>query len=137
MKKPRNESASANAFLATIAVLFLGLLVLYLSAQFVPRGRMMMDYVRDYAGLQLLFSSFNVLLLLYLFYIYSKDYFELKSAFTGGLLLFLVAMLLFSLTSNPLVHLWYGYRMGPDDFNLVPLVFSTLALLVLAKISAE
>lgn len=135
----KSADISGKAFAYTIAAFVLALVLLYFSSRLIPRQGMVMlsAYAREYATLQLLLSSINVALILYLFYIYAKDYLELHSKFTGGLLLFLAAMLLFSLTSNPLVAYWFGFRMGAALFNLVPLAFSTIALVVLARISAE
>ncbi|MFH1106487.1 MAG: hypothetical protein V1787_01180 [Candidatus Micrarchaeota archaeon] len=136
-----SSDASVKALVYTAAALVLALLLLYFSSQMIPRRGMMVlwEYARDYFTFQLLLSSVNIALILYLFYIYAKDYLELRSNFTVGLMLSLASMLLYALTSSPFVHAWFGgpMGMGPGLFNLIPMAFSTLALVVLAKISAE
>ncbi|MBU1196957.1 hypothetical protein KJ765_00440 [Candidatus Micrarchaeota archaeon] len=143
MKKKRlKKNGNGNegkAVGATIGVFALSLLLLYFSSLLIPRRGMpfMSDFTMNVITFQAILSTVNILLVVYLFYIYAKDYFELRAAFTGGLLLFLMAFLLFALTSNPLVHLWFGVHGGMGVTSVIPMVFSSIALFVLAKISTQ
>lgn len=79
----------------------------------------------------------NILILIYLIYIYVQDYLLLKSNFTLGLVAFLFSFLLYALSSLPLVHsLFRGFGVS-GMFSFVPLLFSGIGLLIFAKLSNE
>ncbi|MFA5108185.1 MAG: hypothetical protein WC492_01480 [Candidatus Micrarchaeia archaeon] len=74
----------------------------------------------------------------YLMFIYIKDYLELRSSFTLSIVFSLVALMLFSLTSNPMVHSMFGFNANRADiFSFVPLFFTTIALAILAWVSSK
>ncbi|VVC02435.1 Uncharacterised protein [Candidatus Burarchaeum australiense] len=74
---------------------------------------------------------------LYLIYIYLKDYFELKSKFTLGVLFAVVAFMLFALTSNPALLGAFGIERGMGPFSLLPMLFAVISLAILAWISSK
>ncbi len=83
-------------------------------------------------------SVINIALLLTLVAIYGSLYRELRSRFTLGLLLLVIVLLMYAITSNPIFHSFLGYPgtvLGP--FTIIPDMFSTLAFIVLLYLSQE
>lgn len=78
-------------------------------------------------------STFNVLVLLALLWSYAAVYRDLPNRFTGSLLLVTVALLLYALASNPVVHLLFGYggTTGLGPFSFLPGLFAAVAVTVL------
>ncbi len=83
--------------------------------------------------LRLFLSTYNVLLLLALTGSYLVVYRDLPNRFTGSLLLFAVALLLYAVASNPAVHVLFGFRGGPGlgPFLFLPDLFAAFAVTVL------
>ena len=82
---------------------------------------------------RLFLSTFNVLLLVALAWSYLMVYRDLPNQFTLSLLLFTVALLLYAVASNPLIHVLFGYRGGPTlgPFAFLPDLFAAVAVTVL------
>jgi hypothetical protein len=80
-------------------------------------------------------STLMLLLSVFLIFIYLKDYLELKSSFTLGLLLMLVSLMLFAITSNPMLHQFFGVFGMFGIITIIPYVFATISLMILLKIS--
>jgi hypothetical protein len=82
---------------------------------------------------KLLVTTFNILLLVILSSIYVSLYRELPNQFTLSLLVFSVALLLFAITSNPVLHHLLGFRGGPGlgPFTFIPDLFASVATVVL------
>lgn len=82
--------------------------------------------------------SFAMLLLsFYLSFIYLKDYFQLKSKFTLGLLAAVFSFMMFALTANPLIHVILGVYGGKGIFSLIPYLFATISLGILVWVSSK
>jgi hypothetical protein len=82
--------------------------------------------------------SFAMLLLsLYLFFIYLKDYLLLKSSFTLGLMLAIFSFMLFAVTANPLLHMFFGVYGRGGIFPLIPYLFATTSLAILVYVSSK
>lgn len=82
-------------------------------------------------------SSLMLLLSIYLVYTYLKDYMELKSKFTLGVLSAVIAFMLFAITSNPLLHFFFGVYGRFGVFQMIPYVFATVSLAILAWVSSK
>lgn len=82
-------------------------------------------------------SCFMVLICAYLLFIYSRDYLELGSRFTLGILAAVVSLMIFAITVNPFFHLIFGIMGNPGLFLLIPYSFATAALLILAWVSSR
>lgn len=82
-------------------------------------------------------STIMVLVCAYLVYIYSRDYLELRSKFTLGVLSAVVALMIFALTVNPFFHFFFGIMGNPGVFTLIPYFFATAALVILAWVSSR
>ena len=82
--------------------------------------------------------SFAMLALsFYLFFIYLKDYLQLKSRFTIGLLLAVFSFMLFAIAANPLLHVFFGVYGRDGIFQLVPYFFASLSLAILVWVSSK
>ena len=82
---------------------------------------------------KLFVSTFTVVVLLALVATYVSIYRDIPNQFTLSLLLFCLALLLYAVSSNPLVHLVLGFRGGPQLglFTFLPDVFAAIAVVVL------
>ncbi len=77
-------------------------------------------------------TTINVALLIFLFATYLGIYRKIKSDFTIGLMVFSMVLLLYALSSNPLVQYVFGFRaFGLGPFAMLPDLFTSVALAVL------
>ncbi|MDR5655710.1 hypothetical protein RH831_00750 [Halodesulfurarchaeum sp. HSR-GB] len=83
--------------------------------------------------IRMFLSTYNVILLLALTWSYLVVYRDLPNRFTGSLLLFAVALLLYAMASNPAIHVLFGFRGGPElgPFAFLPDLFAAFAVTVL------
>ena len=97
-------------------------------------GRDMEDVVK----VKMFFSTLNILLIGVLLWYYSTIYRDIPNRFTLSLIIFSAALLLYALSSNPLVHQTLGFRgTGLGPFAFIPDLFATLAVIVLLNQSYE
>lgn len=82
-------------------------------------------------------STLMLIVCAYLLFIYLKDYLELRSGFTLGILAAVVSLMLFAITMNPFFHLLFGMSKDPGVFTLIPYFFATAALFILAWVSSR
>jgi len=83
-------------------------------------------------------SSINATLLVFLLATYVDIYKKLQSEFTIGLILFSLILLLYALSSNPLLQWLFGYQaFGLGPFAMLPDLFTTLALAVLLYLTMK
>ncbi len=83
-------------------------------------------------------TMINIAISLILIALYLNTYRIIKSDFTMGLVVAMFALLIYAITSNPLLHLGFGYRgygMGP--FTIIPDLFCLIALGVLLNLSLK
>lgn len=83
-------------------------------------------------------SSVNSILLVILLTMYIGIYRKTRSEFSIGLVIFSMALLLYSLTSNPLIHRLAGFRIaGLGPFTMLPDLFTLIASAVLLYLSRQ
>jgi hypothetical protein len=83
-------------------------------------------------------SILNTALIIALLYIYAKIYRNIKSKFTAGLILTMFVLLLYAISSNPLLQILFGFRaFGMGPFAMIPDMFATVALVILLYLSLE
>ena len=83
-------------------------------------------------------SSINATLLVFLLATYVDMYKKIPSEFTLGLIVFSLILLLYALSSNPLLQWLFGYRaFGLGPFAMLPDMFTTLALAVLLYLTMK
>ena len=93
--------------------------------------------MEEYFMLRLALAALNAILIIYLLYIYVKNYLRLKSGFTLGLVAFLFSFLMYALSSLPLMRMALGpYGIG-GMFSFVPMLFSAIGLIIFAKLGNE
>lgn len=93
--------------------------------------------IGDYLLVRLVLSALNLLLVIYLLFVHIRDYIKLRSSFTLGLVAFLFSFLLYSLANLPAVHMLLGSFSRAAFMSFVPMVFTTIGLLIFAKLSNE
>jgi hypothetical protein len=87
---------------------------------------------------KIVISFVNVFLILSLLVIYVDIYRAVRSRFTVGLIVTIVALLVYAITSNPILQLFLGYPIsGPGPFLFIPDIFTALAAGVLIYLSLE
>ncbi|MHA1769984.1 MAG: hypothetical protein ACTSYL_10375 [Candidatus Thorarchaeota archaeon] len=80
----------------------------------------------------------NMALSIPLLVIYGQLYRQLQSKFTVGLIIMILVLFLYAVTSNPLLHVLFGFHVqGLGLFTIIPDLFATLALMALLYISLE
>ena len=81
----------------------------------------------------------NLIFLFYLLFIYQKNYKEIKSRFSLGLIVFIILLIVQAFTSNPFVyHLWGFHHIEAFGLSIVmPDLFEFVALLILIYISRD
>ncbi len=83
-------------------------------------------------------ASVNTILLTILLAIYFGIYRATQSQFSLGLIIYSMALLLYSLTSNPLLHLAAGFRLfGLGPFTILPDLFTCIASAILLYLSRQ
>lgn len=83
--------------------------------------------------IQIFVTTFNLILLVALLRTYTSLYRDLPNKYTRSLILLNLALLLYALTANPIVHLLVGFRAPPGSspFVFIPHVFVGFAIVVL------
>ena len=83
-------------------------------------------------------SSLNTILLTMLLAIYTGIYRKTASQFSFGLVIFSLALLLYALTSNPLIYRLLGFRLsGLGPFTMLPEIFTFIASIILLYLSRQ
>ncbi len=129
------------AVLGTILAFALSVLVFVVVNAIVPFQHMgpgmMMGPYQDFFYVHTIVLFLMLALSLYLFYIYLRDYIQLKSKFTFGLLLAIFSMMMFAIAANPVLHVFFGIYGRSGLFTLVPYLFATISLAILVYVSSK
>ncbi|MBD3398633.1 hypothetical protein GF412_05330 [Candidatus Micrarchaeota archaeon] len=140
-KKPKNNYGfKAAGFTLLIVVLCIG--IFFVADALVPvRGWHNKEELRvlreSYLYIMSSISSIMFLISAYLVFIYLKDYLVLRSRFTLGILLAVVSFMLFAISSNPLLHVFLGVFGKLGLFSIIPMLFATISLGILAWVSSK
>jgi len=88
--------------------------------------------IQLYYTVKAVLTTINAALLVFLFSTYLGMYRKIKSDFTIGLMVFSTVLLLYALSSNPLLQWGFGFRaFGLGPFAMLPDLFTCVALTVL------
>jgi hypothetical protein len=138
MQKEKNNS-NVKAAVATLLIVFFSIAVFIVSDMLFPfRGfAERKEVLQSGFFLTAAMSSIMLVLSVYLVYTYVKDYVELKSGFTLGVLSAVVAFMFFAITSNPLLQHFLGVYGKGGLFQMIPLFFAMLSLAILAWVSSK
>ena len=83
-------------------------------------------------------TTINTILLTILLATYIQVYHKTESQFSIGLIIFTITLLLYTLTSNPLLHGFAGFRIsGLGPFTILPDLFTCIASAVLLYLSRQ
>ncbi|MDQ1280849.1 MAG: hypothetical protein QG670_2112 [Thermoproteota archaeon] len=83
-------------------------------------------------------TSLNAILLLILLVTYVEVYRKTESKFSIGLIIFTLALLLYAISDNPLLHGLAGFRAsGLGPFTILPDIFTLVASAVLLYLSQQ
>jgi len=140
VKKGNNIAAKAAAGTLIIVVLSIAILFMAdkaISFRDINTKQEFRELVENYMMFVNIITLSMLLLSIYLIFIYLKDYLELKSKFTLGILLAVVSFMLFAITSNPTLHQFFGIYGKTGVFMLIPYIFATISLAILAWISSK
>jgi hypothetical protein len=87
---------------------------------------------------KIVLSSVNAILLTIVLAIYIGIYSKTKSQFSLGLVIFTIALLLYALTANPIIHWVTGFRAsGLGPFTMLPDLFTCIASAMLLYLSRQ
>ena len=83
-------------------------------------------------------STVNITLVIILLFTYIDIYRRTKSSFTIGLIIFSTILLLYTITSNPILQWPFGFRAsGLGPFAMLPDLFACVALSILVYLSVK
>jgi hypothetical protein len=103
-----------------------------------PREPLLPRDATFYYNAKTVISIVNVTLLTVLLAIYVDIYRKVRSKFTVGLIITMLALLVYALTSNPLLQVLFGFRAeGLGPFAMMPDLFATIALSILLYLGLE
>ena len=137
VKIKEKKDYSMSALLGTFLIILISVLVFFVANFFLPFRREEMFDMAAVFTIGTILSSAMFVLSIYLIFTYLKDYLELKSKFSLGLLIMMVALMLFSITSMPPVHGAFGVFGRPGLLSIVPYLFATISLAILAWLSSK
>ncbi|MCW4013086.1 MAG: hypothetical protein NWF07_08855 [Candidatus Bathyarchaeota archaeon] len=132
------ENRSLTGIIAVTLIIGVAAYLIAPSGDYVM-GRGMGQHTNDlaiYYTAKAVLASMNAFLLIVLSSIYWKVYRDTGLEFSLGLVIFSVALLMYSLVSNPLLVSVAGYRAsGLGPFAMLPDLFTCIASLTLLYIS--
>ena len=138
----KENNTAVKAAVGTLIILILAMAIFFIINMAIPfrdfgsRGEVR-EIMMHSMMITSLISSIMLVLSIYMIYIYLKNYLELKSKFTLGILLAVISFMFFALTSNPMFHMIFGMFGKDGIFTLIPLMFATISLAILAWISSR
>lgn len=131
------EDPGQRTLVVAGATLVVALAITFVLSALIVRGPLgQRPALAFFLRLKLLVSTFNVVLLVALTWTYVSLYRDLPNPFTRSLILVTTALLLYAVTSSPLVHILLGFSLrgvvgGLGPFTVLPDVFASIAVVVL------
>ena len=102
----------------------------------IPDVRLYPGDFEFYYAVRTAITAINATIVTMLLVNYIDIYRKTKSQFTIGLSLFSIVLLLYALTSSPLMHWVFGFRaIGLGPFAMLPDLFASVALSILLYLS--
>jgi len=141
MKEKNALLYTAGVLIATFVFIFV---LSFLLNMIFPDGRMLgrsfefREFMEDFLMVKTFISVVNAVLLIYLIYSYVSFYNEIKSQFSLGLIVMALALFAYTISDNPLFQMFFGLRgAGLGPFNIIPSMFTLIAVLVLIYLSRK
>ena len=134
----KNDSDNGNAAIkAVIIAVFLGLAIFWLSIFLGFNKPHLWIMHQQYILIEMILSSVNAIVLVYLLSAYLEVYAAVKTRFTLGLIILSVGLLAHAITSNPLFYMHLGYMPMSGPFMFVPSIFTFIAVMALVYLSKQ
>ena len=96
------------------------------------------DIFETYILIKTVITTINLILLMFLLIIYIRIYNNTGSKFSLGLVFFTIALILYAVTSNPILHVFTGFRIsGLGPFTMLPDLFTLIASAILLYLSRK
>ncbi|VVB56634.1 Uncharacterised protein [uncultured archaeon] len=150
------QSGRGRALLCTAGLIVAALVIIYLSSVILPQIKFIEDMknaelvmtphgefmmvnsdLGSYFAVRGILSIINLALVVWLLYVYVKDYLRFRTSFALGIVAFLFSFLLYALSTLPFTRLLSGPGPLGEVFQFIPLLFSAVGLVVFAKLSNE
>ncbi len=140
--RKKEDNVKWKAMGGTILAVFLSIAIFVVVDLVVPfrqlgSRRELMELANNIFLVHTTISFLMIALSVYLLFTYLKDYLELKSKFTIGIMLAIFSFMLFAIAANPILHMFLGVYGGKGLFQLIPYVFATIALAILVWVSSR
>jgi len=136
--------------LMVLSLLFLLALTIVIAQRFLnvpsevptPPGPFPPHYLRDildtYILSKTIITTANLTLLLVVLITYIRIYHSTRSKFSLGLIFLTIALILYAITSNPIIQLLTGFRgSGLGPFTMLPDFFTLIASAILLYLSRQ
>lgn len=139
--KAANDKAGKKDYTAAAALGTFGIIAA--SILMIVATNLLFPFWRGPISDMLMFLAMNAVSMLmlalsvFLTFVYLRDYLELRSGFTFGILMAVISFMLFAITSTPLLHWFMGIYGRTGMFSMVPYVFATISLAILAWLSSK
>ncbi len=139
-EKRNNYSFKAAGFTLVIVAFCIG--IFFLANMLTPFQGLedredLREIMASYMYIDMALSTIMLIISIFLIFVYLKDYLELRSSFTLGVLLAVISFMLFAISANPLLHMLFGVFGRPGLFSIIPPLFATVSLAILAWVSSR
>lgn len=133
-----NEMTSGNATFQAIGIAVLLGLAIFWASVFLGFNKPHLWLMhQQYIFIEMIISSVNAVLLIYLLSNYLEVYSTAKTNFTIGLIILATGLLAHSITANPLFYMHLGYMPMNGPFMFVPSIFTFVAVLALTYMNRQ
>lgn len=134
----KNETNSGNATVQALAItVIVGLAIFWASMLLGFNKPHLWLMHQQYILIEMIISSINTILLVYLLSNYLEVYSTVKTNFTIGLIILATGLLAHSITANPLFYMHLGYMPMSGPFMFVPSIFTFVAVLALTYMTRQ
>ncbi|MFN3910331.1 MAG: hypothetical protein ACK4J0_03830 [Candidatus Anstonellaceae archaeon] len=140
MEKIKSKKANNffnKALLGTILIFFGSLFLLWIIGvvmNLLYRGPMRMLLLSDLFIIRIILSILVIVFSLILIFTYLKDYFELKNELTAGLVLAMISLMLFGLSTSPFCFMLIPF-LNQWIIQTLSMFFTIISLAILLWIS--
>ena len=134
----KNETTSGNAAFQALAIAVLLGLAIFWASIFLGFNKPHLWLMhQQYILIEIIISSINTILLVYLLSNYLEIYSTAKTNFTIGLIILAAGLLAHSITANPLFYMHLGYMPMSGPFMFVPSIFTFIAVMALTYLTKQ
>ncbi|MEM1507603.1 MAG: hypothetical protein QXN40_03180 [Candidatus Bathyarchaeia archaeon] len=106
--------------------------------EIIPPPNILIPDIEVFYTAKSIISTVNVTLVLILLLIYVDVYRKTKAQFSAGLIIFSLVLLFYTLSSNPFMHMLFGFRaFGLGPFAMLPDALTFAALIILLYLSLK